>query len=88
MFSILGFLGQKSYNKIDEWQLHRETGPSKPLGQRIMESSWMPVKVLSDEQYREILDEKLLSVEAEISMVDEKIEELRKLNPSPEEKTG
>lgn len=71
---------------LDEWQLQREE-PSKPLGQRIAESRWMPVKVLTDEQYREILDEKLLSVEAEISIVDEKIEELRKSKSESDEKT-
>lgn len=88
VFSVLGFLGQSSYNMIDEWQLQRENNaPTKPLGQRIVESRWMPFRVLTDEQYREILDEKLLSVEAEIAMVDEKIDELRKSKSSSDEKT-
>lgn len=87
VFSILGYLGQSSYNMVDEWQLQRDDTPTKPLGQRIMESRWMPLKVLTDEQYREILDEKLLSVEAEIAVVDEKIDELRKSKSSSDEKS-
>lgn len=86
VFSILGYLGQSSYNMIDEWQLQRDDTPTKPLGQRIAESRWMPMKVLTDEQYREILDEKLLGVETEIAVVDEQLDELRKSNSSPDEK--
>jgi hypothetical protein len=33
----------------------------------------VPLKALSDQQYEEILQEKLLKVEVEISMIDEKI---------------
>ncbi|KAK2753172.1 hypothetical protein FQN54_007998 [Arachnomyces sp. PD_36] len=83
VFSILGYLGQSSYNILDEWQLERgQNGPTKPLMQRVAEHPWVPFKVLSDQQYREILDEKLLSVEAEICIVDEQLDELRKSKSS------
>lgn len=42
------------------------------------ESKWVPLKSLSDDEYRGILGEKLLSIEAEIALIDDKIEELEK----------
>jgi hypothetical protein len=67
--------------------------PSKPFLQRLADSKWIPLKTLSDDEYRGILGEKLLSIEAEIAIIDEKIEELEKakatgqnmveMNPSP-----
>jgi hypothetical protein len=78
----LGYLGQRSYNAVDEWHLQNNKRPTKPLAQQIAESRWIPIKALSDEQYKEILSEKLLSVDAEIALLDEKIEKLRELNSS------
>ncbi|THC90031.1 hypothetical protein EYZ11_010518 [Aspergillus tanneri] len=46
--------------------------------QRIADSKWMPLKSLSDDDYRDMLNEKLLSIEAEMAIIDEKIEELEK----------
>jgi hypothetical protein len=55
--------------------------PSKPLAQRMAESKWIPLRTLSDEEYRDMLGEKLLSVEAEIALLDDKIAELEKSRP-------
>jgi hypothetical protein len=55
--------------------------PSKPLAQRMAESKWIPLRTLSDEEYRGMLGEKLLSVEAEIALLDDKIAELEKSRP-------
>lgn len=54
---------------------------SKPLMQRMAESKWIPLRSLSDQEYREMLSEKLLSIEAEIALLDDKIEELEKSRP-------
>lgn len=56
---------------------------SKPLMQRMAESKWIPLRSLSDKEYREMLGEKLLSIEAEIALLDDKIEELEKSRPVP-----
>jgi hypothetical protein len=56
---------------------------SKPLMQRVAESKWIPLRSLSDQEYREMLSEKLLSIEAEIALLDDKIEELEKSRPVP-----
>ena len=38
---------------------------------------WSPLKTLSDEEYGDMLREKLLRVEAEIALVDEEVGRLR-----------
>jgi len=86
VFSLLGYLGQRSYNAVDEWHLRNDKRPSKPLGQQIVESRLMPIRALSDEQYKKMLSEKLLSVDAEIALLDEKLEKLRELNPEQDTK--
>jgi hypothetical protein len=48
-----------------------------------MDSRWSPVRALSDKEYEGMLREKLLRVNAEIALVDEKIEAIR-----DEEKAG
>ena len=47
------------------------------------DSKWIPLRHLSDDEYREILSEKLLSIEAEIALLDEKIEDLEKSRIAP-----
>lgn len=76
VFSLLGYIGQKSYNAIDAWQMEQPDTPSKPIIQRMADSKWIPLKSLSDSDYRGMLNEKILSIEAEIALVDEKIEAL------------
>ncbi|OJI99199.1 hypothetical protein ASPVEDRAFT_38665 [Aspergillus versicolor CBS 583.65] len=78
IFSLLGYAGQASYNAIDRWQLGHANTESKPFLDRLAESKWVPLKSLSDDEYRGILGEKLLSIEAEIALIDDKIEELEK----------
>ncbi|OJJ37563.1 hypothetical protein ASPWEDRAFT_39276 [Aspergillus wentii DTO 134E9] len=74
VFSILGYLGQSSYNAIDTWQMEHANTPTKPILQRMAESKWIPLKSLSDDDYRGMLSEKLLSIEADIAIIDEKID--------------
>ncbi|CAI7635025.1 unnamed protein product [Penicillium manginii] len=84
IFSLLGYGGQSAFNRVDAWQMGRDPTPSKPLMQRMADSKWIPLRHLSDEEYRGMLDEKLLSVEAEIALLDEKIEELESTRPVPD----
>ncbi|KAJ5585052.1 uncharacterized protein N7459_004852 [Penicillium hispanicum] len=83
VFSLLGYCGQSAFNRVDAWQMNQAQNPSKPLAQRIADSKWIPLRHLTDEDYRGILSEKLLSIEAEIALLDEKIEELEKSRPVP-----
>ncbi|EQL36976.1 hypothetical protein BDFG_01603 [Blastomyces dermatitidis ATCC 26199] len=83
IFGIAGFLGQKSYDVIHGWQLSRDqTAPRKPLFQRMLESKWMLLKPLPDDEYVGMLNEKLLAVDAEIAVIDDKIAALKRLEAS------
>lgn len=39
---------------------------------------WSPIRKLSDREYEEMLQEKLIAVEADLAMVDEEIERVRR----------
>ncbi|OJD25865.1 hypothetical protein ACJ73_02762 [Blastomyces percursus] len=83
IFGVAGFLGQKSYDVIDGWQLSKDqTAPRKPLAQRVLESKWMLLKPLPDDEYIGMLNEKLLAVDAEIAVIDDKIAALKRLEAS------
>ncbi|GKZ54574.1 hypothetical protein AnigIFM49718_010388 [Aspergillus niger] len=79
---LMGYVGQSSYNAIDTWQMENANTTSKPFLQRMADSKWIPLKSLSDDDYRGILNEKVLSIEAEIALIDDKIGELEKLKTS------
>ncbi|KAF1994933.1 hypothetical protein P154DRAFT_501089 [Amniculicola lignicola CBS 123094] len=81
MFAIFGFAGQHAYN----WQEAREAKAAqeppkekKTFMQRLADSNWFPMRALSDEEYETMLNERLLQVEAEIALVDERIVQLKK----------
>lgn len=87
MFSIFGWGGQHAYNFLDQKkseavnkeQKMAERGEVKvPLMVRIAKSKWTPMDILSDDEYQKMMDEKLLAVEADIALIDEKIEGLKK----------
>lgn len=46
--------------------------------QKLAKKNWSPMSVLTDEDYEKMMNEKILSVEAEIAIIDEKIEQFRK----------
>ncbi|KAL9002861.1 MAG: hypothetical protein Q9188_004235 [Gyalolechia gomerana] len=92
MFSLFGFAGQHIYNALDSRQSSdipssptstQGDVPSEnavrdqPRWKRILNSKYSPMKVLSDEQYEEMLREQLVRVDAEIALVDEEIEKVR-----------
>ena len=86
-FSLMGGAGQFAYHTFDNWQAERQgRAPEKPLVERMAESKWVPVRMLSDEQYRDMLKEKLLGVEAEIALIDDRIQSLRETDNSEKDK--
>jgi len=54
----------------------REMEPT--LMQRVAKSRWSPMSILTDEEYEKMMGERLLRVEADIALIDDKIEGLRK----------
>lgn len=76
MIGLLGFAGQAGYNMISAAQ-PSPSSPRPSIVQQLTESKWVPLKALSDQQYEEMLQEKLLKVEIEISVIDGKIATLK-----------
>lgn len=89
MFSLFGWSGQHGYNYLDKRnsqglqdQARLKTSGEDRLKDNIMtrfsKSKWSPMSVLTDEQYEDMLQERLLKVEAEIAIIDERIEGFKK----------
>jgi hypothetical protein len=75
MGTILGFTGQSLYNVMDARHTNSViAGTAKESWwHRAMNSSWSPVKRLSDDDYAKMLEEKLVRVEADIAVLDDEI---------------
>jgi hypothetical protein len=90
MFGLFGATGQYIYNRRDA----RDPGPQLTTEETVknswLNSRWSPVKVLTDTEYDEMLQEKLLRLNAQIALIDENIvalrEEERKMAEKPKEK--
>ncbi|KAL2262127.1 hypothetical protein VTK26DRAFT_2394 [Humicola hyalothermophila] len=72
VFSLLGAGGQTLAN----WRTAR-AAKYPPTEGKSFWSRWSPITPLSDENYEKILEERLLRVEADIAIVDDRIRELR-----------
>lgn len=88
MFAILGYVGQRGYTWADERHSERvaiaaEWDPSQPrpkkvgMWERVAQMKWSPMKTLSDDEYANILREKMLAMDAQIALVDEEVERLK-----------
>jgi hypothetical protein len=76
---MLGGAGQTIYNLADARHGAYSNSPAKlETRSRWLDSEWSPVKVLSDDEYEGMLQEKLLRLKAEIALIDENIVELQK----------
>ena len=82
MFSIFGATGQLAFSKLDAARSQASQEPSKPLMQRILDSRWMPMRRIPDDEYADRLNEALLKVDAEIAIIDDRIAEIRSSSPS------
>lgn len=72
VFSLVGGVGQAVVNSTQG-----TPSDAKKEKKGFFESSWSPLKKLSDNEYRGMLDEKMLKIDAEIALIDDKIAELR-----------
>jgi hypothetical protein len=52
------------------------------------ESKWIPLKALSDDDFRDILKEKVLSIEVEIALLDDKIKSVEEERNASGQKDG
>ena len=73
MFGILAALSQAGLNSVQG----SSPLPGLCLGLRKKLAAWSPMKSLSDKEYEDLLLSKLISVEAEIAVLDDQIADLR-----------
>lgn len=83
IFSGGAVVGQKALDYADAYRQGEKGSPTgdsqhtKPaLWRRLADSKYSPVTILSDEQYENILQERLLRVEADIAIIDDQIKDL------------
>ncbi|KAL8371279.1 hypothetical protein RB595_001224 [Gaeumannomyces hyphopodioides] len=74
-FSLLGAGGQAIANNMAE----RAPGPKRDW----LASKWSPLTRLTDEEYEQILEEKILKLEVEIALVEDRISHLRATAQNP-----
>jgi len=77
MFSLFGFVGQTVSNYYDKTDMPVSDEPQLNFWQKFAGLKWMPVTVLKDNEYEDMLRERQLKLEAEIALVDERIEALK-----------
>ena len=87
MFSLFGWGGQRAHNWLDqkhaaaidkEKKMKEEGREEENVLQKFAKSKWSPMSELSDEEYERMVGEKILAVEVDIAMIDDKIKKLRK----------
>ncbi|EPE10978.1 hypothetical protein F503_06073 [Ophiostoma piceae UAMH 11346] len=72
VFSLVGAGGQVIFNRMPS-----EAAAEPDTAKSWLDSKWSPVKPLTDDEYTEFIDEKILKIDVEISLVDDKLAELR-----------
>jgi len=77
MVGLVGIVGQAGFHAAAERETASPTD-HRSLGDRLASSKWIPLKSLSDTEYENILTERLVRAEAEISIIDEQIAVLRR----------
>jgi hypothetical protein len=71
-WSLFAGTGQAVTNRISA----SKSAESRENG-GFLSSKWSPIKKLSDDEYRELIETKILHVDTDIALIDEKISELR-----------
>lgn len=75
---LVGIGGQLGYNALSLAEMKERD--RRPLLDRLSDSKWWPLKTLSDEEYEHDLTEKLIAIEAEVSMIDDRLKALKQAN--------
>ncbi|KAF2225890.1 hypothetical protein BDZ85DRAFT_192682, partial [Elsinoe ampelina] len=79
MFSIFGASGQGLYNLLDATNSRTLDEGSEKQGMMewIAKQKWSPFSILTDAEYENILKEKILKLDVEIALIDDRIGALR-----------
>ena len=95
MFALFGAVGQSIYHLLDASHTAKVTRDASTLSteptsflHRIAEKKWIPLKALTDTEYENMLREKLLRVDAEVAILDEDIEKVKREQDNESSKGG
>ncbi|KAK3213743.1 hypothetical protein GRF29_28g857528 [Pseudopithomyces chartarum] len=91
MFGLFGWSGQHIYEWLDARNSGRvqersesgEKGKTSWL-QRVGKSKWSPMRALTEEEYEDMMKERILKVDVEIALIKDKIEALKQEKESEE----
>ena len=76
MFTIFGAAGQIIHNRFTGLKT-TDTSSMKDFWKRMSEKNWSPVKMMSNEEYTDVLREKMLKLDVEIAVLDDNIAALK-----------
>ena len=86
VFASIGFLGQQILSQFEEpdksargsfLRAFYSTDPGTFFSEKVAKRRWFPLRSMNAEEYKQLLEERLLRVDAEISLVEEDIHKLR-----------
>ncbi|PNS19212.1 hypothetical protein CAC42_2389 [Sphaceloma murrayae] len=85
MFSVFGASGQGLYNLIDasNSQKPAQDAESKGVLKWIARQKWSPFSILTDTEYERILRERILQLDVEIALIDDRIAALGEKSEPP-----
>lgn len=87
MFAVFGGAGQALFNKADARKTE-QVEEKRDIKDSWLNSKWSPMKVLTDEEYKTMMEEKLLKINVELALVDESIEGLKAMEREDRERTN
>ncbi|KAI6791123.1 hypothetical protein KC363_g2406 [Hortaea werneckii] len=78
MWGLSGLVGQATYNAMYAKPAVVVEGPKETFWERMAKKSWTPIKYVTNDEYADMLREKMLKIDVEIAVLDDKIAELKK----------
>lgn len=83
IFGLLGASLQTAYTAGNQWRQEKILGhkvepvqqPSQSFWEYLRMPSWSPIKILTDDEYTQILDNRLKELELEVKELERKLEE-------------
>ena len=77
MWSLFGCVGQVAVDSFSARREQDQQQPKEGFWKRMAEKSWSPVTYMSNDDYARVLREKMMKVDVEIAILDDKIAALR-----------
>ena len=71
---VVGICGQGLANSLPYYV---DSASREPLLARLARSRWIPLKSISDQEYENMLNEKILRIDVEIALIDDKLATLK-----------